>query len=185
MSLFLLGGPMMWPLLAASILALAIIFERIWVAERFTLPADWATTTPPGEILAALTERPAFAHFHAELTTHEPDPDAVTLAGELVVADMEKHLGLLRTTAKLATMMGLLGTIFGMISTFSTVAASTSGVDMTALAEGLWQALITTATGLVIALPSFFAAAIFEARAAATARALTVAATVCTRKAPS
>ena len=185
MSLFLLGGPMMWPLLAASILALALIIERALAASRLTLPAGWKTDTPREIVLSALAEKPEFEAFRKELLRTPIDEGAAALAGELVVADMEKHLGLLRTVAKLATMMGLLGTIFGMIDTFSTIASSASGVDMTALAEGLWQALITTAAGLVVALPAFLAAALFEARAAALARALTIAAAVCSRREPS
>lgn len=58
-------------------------------------------------------------------------------------------------------MLGLLGTIIGMIQTFAVIAQSRSGIDMELLAEGIWQALITTATGLIIAIPAVFCYRIF------------------------
>ena len=61
-------------------------------------------------------------------------------------------------------LLGLLGTVFGMIDTFSAVASAPGGVEMTALADGIWQALITTAAGLSIAIPTILGLSYFESR---------------------
>ena len=68
--------------------------------------------------------------------------------------------------------MGLLGTILGMINTFSRIAESASGVDMTMLAGGIWQALLTTAAGLCIAIPALFFLSFFQNRVRRVADAL-------------
>lgn len=74
-----------------------------------------------------------------------------------LAAMMDKRLPLLATLGRISPLLGLLGTIIGMIQTFAVIAQSRSGIDMELLAEGIWQALITTATGLIIAIPAVFA----------------------------
>lgn len=176
MDLLRLGGPVMVPLILASIAVLAIIIERAIVLARYRLPTNWRPGTPISSMLAALGDRPEFADFREAMLDKGADEASLTLAGEAVVARMEARLGLLATLAKLSTLMGLLGTIIGMIDAFAVIAHATGGVDLAGLADGLWQALITTATGLTIAIPAYLAGAVFEARVAASARALTTAA---------
>ena len=72
--------------------------------------------------------------------------------------------------------MGLLGTVLGMISTFSEIANAQAGVNMNQLAGGIWQALITTAAGLVIAIPALFFLHHFQSRVNSVASALSEAA---------
>ena len=74
--------------------------------------------------------------------------------------------------ARLAPLMGLLGTVLGMISAFSEIASAQAGVNMNQLAGGIWQALITTAAGLFIASPSLFFLHCFQRRVDAAASAL-------------
>jgi biopolymer transport protein ExbB len=97
---------------------------------------------------------------------------ALRLAGEQTLGQLERRLSLLATLARLAPLMGLLGTITGMIGTFSHIASAPAGVDMTLLAAGIWQALITTAAGLCIAIPAQFSLSVFSGRARRVARML-------------
>ena len=128
------------------------------------------------EVLKALDGCEALAQFRAELSKPEPDEESVQLAGEAVVAQLDARLGLLSALAKLATLTGLLGTVLGMIETFAAISYLSGGIDMTSLASGLWQALITTAAGLSIAIPASLALYLFEAGSKRMARILTVAA---------
>lgn len=75
--------------------------------------------------------------------------------------------------------MGLLGTVLGMISAFSEIATAQAGVNMNQLAGGIWQALITTAVGLFIAIPSLFFLHYFQRRTDDVASALSEAANTC------
>ena len=85
---------------------------------------------------------------------------------------LEKHLSLMAVLARLAPLLGLLGTILGMIATFAHIADSGSGINMTLLASGIWQALLTTAAGLSIAIPSLLALHWFRQRVSDIADAL-------------
>ncbi len=161
MELMTLGGPLMWALLAVSIAVLAIIVERWLVLSRYKVPKGLTAVSTVEDVRAALRGVEALSEFAAAVDMPRASEGRLVLAGEAVVAKMEERLGVLATLARAATLLGLLGTILGMIDTFSVVAATTSGIDMTLLADGLWQALITTAAGLVIAIPAFLAYAWF------------------------
>ncbi|MDO5532625.1 MotA/TolQ/ExbB proton channel family protein [Sutterella sp.] len=177
MNILTLGGPMMWPLLAVSIAALAIIVERLLVLSNYRVPKLGASDS--GEAaLAAAGSVELLGEFTTLLKREHPDERLLEAAGQDVIHRMETRLGLLTVLAKSATLLGLLGTILGMISAFFVVAGSTGGVDMSQLADGLWQALITTATGLIIAIPSYLAAAWFQMKADAMARFLMLAANI-------
>ena len=78
-----------------------------------------------------------------------------------IAAFLERRNALLATLGRVSPLLGLLGTIIGMIQTFAVVAQSKSGIDMELLADGIWQALITTATGLIIAIPAILCYRIF------------------------
>lgn len=80
------------------------------------------------------------------------------------LATMTSRMRLLDMVVQAAPMLGLLGTVIGMIDAFSVLAASESGVDPISLADGIWTALTTTAVGLAVALVAFFIATFFEAR---------------------
>lgn len=184
MSLMREGGWMMWPLLAVSIAALAIIVERSLALLGFGFPdrkfdALLLQATSTGniqELAAAMGRYRRLAAFSRAMT--DPDiPEAarentLRLAGEMVVSRLEAHLPLLSILARLAPLMGLLGTILGMITTFAHIANASSGVDMTLLSEGIKQALLTTATGLFIAIPSLFFLYFFQGKARKVADAL-------------
>ena len=175
-----LGGWMMWPLLLASVTALAIVVERLIVFAACPFP-DGAfpglvlEATRTGDV-RALAERmgriPLLLPFAKTLAAEGNRETALRLAGELVLERLEARLPLLSLLARLAPLMGLLGTILGMINPFSRIAESASGVDMTMLAGGIWQALLTTAAGLCIAIPALFFLSFFQNRVRRVADAL-------------
>jgi biopolymer transport protein ExbB len=161
------GGWLMLPILLASILALAISLERAWslriarVAPPDLLARVWQwiksgqldatklkelrANSPLGEILAAglLNSK------HGR----EIMKESIEEAGSHVVHDMERYLSLLGTVAVISPLLGLLGTVVGIIEAF--MAVTSSGMnDPTMLAGGISKALITTAGGIAVAIPA-------------------------------
>jgi len=161
------GGWVMWPLLAISVIALAIVLERFWALRRSTvLPPGlgeevcrWARnvqldpkhidalreTAPLGEVLAAaldVRDRP-----------REIIRERIEDTGRHVMHRLERFLNTLGTIASAAPMLGLLGTVIGMMRLFLGILDHGIG-DMTQLAGGIGQALITTATGICVAIPA-------------------------------
>lgn len=169
------GGWMMWPLLIVSVVNLAIILERFWVINATRAPQKLEPHAGVSEVLEAVGKRSAYQAFKETLTAPKPNEKMIALPGQNIVISMERHLSMLDILAKSTTLMGLLGTVSGMIKAFAVIAESTGGVNMTLLAEGLWQALITTATGLIIAIPSNIASAWFRSAVSETAYFLTLA----------
>jgi biopolymer transport protein ExbB len=161
------GGILMLPIIACSIVALAIIFERLWalrsqrvipnnlVAQIWQLHSKGQLTnahvvtvkegSPLGRILAAgLVNRQ-----HSRIVMKE----AIEEVGRQVVHELERYLNTLGTIASIAPLLGLLGTVIGMIKVFAAI--MTAGVgNPTVLAGGISEALITTAAGLSVAIPS-------------------------------
>jgi biopolymer transport protein ExbB len=164
------GGPIMIPLGLASVLALAIIVERSWnLREPKILPpnevehlyglidkgefdrAEEFAASRPGALnntlLPALQVRGESREYIREV---------VRDAGRQEIPGLERYLGILGTIASIAPLLGLLGTVLGMIQVFAVV--SQQGVGQAdALAGGISQAMITTATGLGIAIPALAA----------------------------
>jgi biopolymer transport protein ExbB len=163
------GGWVMWPLIAGSIVAMAIVIERF-----MTLRAS--RIAPPGlaarvgqqiregkfnrEQLRALREAsPLGFILAAGIASARQGKDAMKQsiedAGGHVVHEMERFLNTLGTIAALSPLLGLLGTVLGMIEVFNVIALRGSG-EPSALAHGISMALITTAAGLVVAIPALF-----------------------------
>lgn len=163
------GGVMMLPIILCSIIAIAIIIERFWtlspsrIAPRNALADVWAKikhnqldagqlrelrmSSPLGQILAAgLVNAKAGRAVMIE---------SIELAASHVVHDMERYLSTLGTIAAVAPLLGLLGTVFGMIEVFSQTVNVGNG-DISLLAGGIAVALITTAAGLIVGIPALF-----------------------------
>ena len=184
MNIFMMGGWMMWPLALVSIMVTAIIIERFLLFSSCPFPAGDFTerlekavegdTAPLLEAVGKVALLKRFADIMA--STHANREASLRIEGEAVVRRLEKHLSMLSILARLAPLMGLLGTVLGMISTFSEIANAQAGVNMNQLAGGIWQALITTAAGLVIAIPALFFLHHFQSRVNAVASALSEAA---------
>ncbi|MBP3731268.1 MAG: MotA/TolQ/ExbB proton channel family protein [Mailhella sp.] len=186
MNIFLMGGWMMWPLAFVSIMVTAIVIERFLFFFSFSFPdrgftelLEKAADGDAVPLCKELEKNPMFCKYAHFLVRQGPNREAsLQVEGESVLKKMEARLSLLSMLAKLAPLMGLLGTVFGMISTFSEIASASSGVNMNQLAGGIWQALITTAAGLCIAIPALFFLHVFQKRANDAADALAEAANV-------
>jgi biopolymer transport protein ExbB len=161
------GGWLMWPIVVCSILALAIIVERCWSLRRSVVaPRDLMSeiqgmtlgdrltneqinsvreTSALGQILAAGLSRQTQQAFLVK--------DAIEEAGGHVVHELERYLNALGTIAATTPLLGLLGTVIGMIKVFSAITAVGVG-DPQVLAGGISEALITTAAGLSVGIPS-------------------------------
>jgi biopolymer transport protein ExbB len=164
------GGLMMWPIIASSVVMVAIVLERLWtLQEKRVLPPDVGThvaewiqhsqldvqhlnqlhrSSPLGQVLAA-----GLAYRHA---SREVLKEVVEDTGRHVVHDLERYLGPLGTIAAISPLLGLLGTVSGMIRSFTAI--TTEGVGNPAvLAGGISEALLTTAAGLAVAIPALIA----------------------------
>ena len=172
------GGFVMWPLLALSIMALAIIVERFMAYSMVRL-GDQGLENRLLDAVARDDEASALDQADKDAPVLKPLIRAVLGSGSeanrereaaVAVEDtqrvLEKRLGFLSVTARLAPLLGLLGTVLGMIRTFSGMASTQGAMDMTALADGIWQALLTTAFGLIIAAPVVLAHQAFLQRQA-------------------
>lgn len=159
------GGVMMIPIILASIIALAIIFERFWALRRSrVMPAadiemarkladsgqvstnaidNLSTSSVVGSVLAT-------GLASSNLPRHVMKEN-VEEAGRHAVHRLERYLPALATIGSISPLMGLLGTVFGMINSFSQISKAGAG-DPAAVAGGISEALITTAAGLMVAL---------------------------------
>jgi biopolymer transport protein ExbB len=160
------GGTFMWPLLIASIIGLAVILERLWTLSR----ARVNTTGLMSQVISALkqdglqggvevcqrTRGPIAAILHAGLMRASKGPEAVEKAiesaGTIEMAFLQRGLIILASIANVAPLLGFLGTVSGMIHAFEAIAAAEQ-VSAKLVATGISEALITTATGLMIAIP--------------------------------
>ncbi|TCK18369.1 biopolymer transport protein ExbB [Thiogranum longum] len=171
------GGWLMAPIIACSIIAFAIIAERLWTLRiRRVIPPElasqvweWAkekkldmermqalrASSPLGRILAAgLINRNA---------SREVMKEAIEDTGRHVVHELERYINTLGTIAAISPLLGLLGTVIGMIKVFSAI--TTQGVgNPAALAGGISEALITTAAGMAVAIPTLMAYRYFRGK---------------------
>lgn len=165
--MFQKGGPLMYPILLCSVLALAIFCERLWTYARLRrgiagLVREVENLTQQGKIDEAIvvcqrTNSPLARIFLAALRAHgrrrEQVKAVVEEVGAREAAPLERYLGLLGTIATIAPLLGLLGTVLGMIEAFTVIATIGVGTPAT-LGSGISQALITTAAGLTVAIPT-------------------------------
>lgn len=171
------GGLVMVPLLACSVVALAIIIERFWTLQRKRILPDnlvaqvwqWAQSgvlddrrvqalrsgSPLGRVLAA-----GIVHRDADRQLMK---ESIEEVGRLEVFALGRYINVLGTIASISPLLGLLGTVMGMIRIFSAV--TKQGVsDPSILAGGISEALITTATGLAVAIPALLFYRFFNRR---------------------
>jgi biopolymer transport protein ExbB len=159
------GWPI-WPLIVASIIALALIFERLWTLRG-------STVAPPGLVDRVLAEyrlkgltpelltqtaqqgplgRILAAGLANVKSTRPVMREAIEEAGRVVTHDLERYLTTLGTIAAMAPLLGLFGTVVGMIEIFGSQSAA--GSNPIQLAHGISVALYNTAFGLIVAIPS-------------------------------
>ena len=165
-SLIQAAGWPIWPLLLASIIAVALIIERLVALRRTRVVPDGLLARVVGELrqgtltdqsIAALEQNsPLGRVFAAGLrnarSSREVMKEAIEESGRGVTHDLERYLTTLGTIASISPLMGLFGTVVGMIELFG--AQSPSGANPMQLAHGISIALYNTGFGLVVAIPS-------------------------------
>ena len=171
------GGWLMWPILACSVVAMAIILERLWslrrrrvmppglMAQVWQWQRDQALT--PERIQALAQGSPLGRLLSAGLInrnhSREVMKEAINDVGRQVVAQLERYLNTLGTIASVSPLLGLLGTVFGMIDIFTVIIDAGVG-NPGVLAGGISEALLTTAAGLTVAIPSLMFHRYFNGR---------------------
>ncbi|MBK1700820.1 MotA/TolQ/ExbB proton channel family protein [Thiococcus pfennigii] len=171
------GGWLMVPIIACSVIAMAIVLERTWALRRRRIMPDGLVTqiwqlhcrnqlsrerieeiragSPLGRMLSA-----GLINRHH---SHEVMKEAISDTGRQVVADLERYLDSLGTIAAVTPLLGLLGTVIGMIDVFGVIMDAGVGRPEV-LAGGISKALITTAAGLSVAIPSLMFHRFFDNR---------------------
>jgi biopolymer transport protein ExbB len=172
------GGPLMWLILVCSIVSVTVFFERLLFFHRATIQV--------GEFLrglANLIQRRNFAEalhecagtpgpvarvVHAAIIRHDAPraelKDIVQEAGQLEVPKLEQKLTILSTIAFVTPLIGLLGTVTGLIDAFVTISTQSGYASSTDISGGIYKSLLTTAAGLVVAIPSSMAYSFLSSR---------------------
>src|SRR6266496_4220304 len=172
------GGLLMWPILICSIISIAVIAERLFYLHRATIHvgeflkglANLIKRRNFAEALheSAGTPGPVARIIHSAIIRHDAQRselrDIVQEAGQLEVPKLERFLPVLATIAFLTPLLGLLGTVAGMIDAFGTIASSGGYATVTELSSGVYKSLLTTAAGLVVATSAFVAYSYLSSR---------------------
>jgi biopolymer transport protein ExbB len=176
-ALFALGGPIVVLLAMLSVVALAVIFYKLWDLWMRPGPssaleaalADWDRGERARAAAALGDLRSPFAPVIAAAMEAGDTPAAterVETMAEAAVARYESGFRLLDAVAQTAPLLGLFGTVLGMIEAFQAMQGAGTSVDPSVLAGGIWVALLTTAVGLAVAIPAALALTWFEGRVA-------------------
>ena len=167
LEMFRQGGYVMYPILLCSILALAIFLERIWTFFRIRRGTNELVReveslvvkkqTEEAIIVCQRTGTPLARIILAALRAVGQPRDQIKVLAEEVgareAAPLERYLGLLGTIATISPLLGLFGTVIGMIDAFNIIASQGAGTPAT-LGGGISKALVTTAAGLAVAIPT-------------------------------
>ena len=166
------GGPALWAIAALSVVTLAIILWKLWgmlrlgvwstrPAERFLQQAFAAGPADPA------VQRDIYTCFVADVLAARrlSEPNAREETGRLaqrILGELRSGLRPLELIVTIAPLIGLLGTVLGMIDAFRTLQESGGQGDPSLLAGGIWEALLTTAAGMAVAIPAAVALTWFE-----------------------
>ncbi|MCC7330413.1 MAG: MotA/TolQ/ExbB proton channel family protein [Gammaproteobacteria bacterium] len=165
------GGLLMIPIIGCSVIACAIVLERLWTLQRRrVLPPDltrqvweWVSRNElnHAHIQALQAGSPLGRILSAGLLNRNRErqimKEGIEDTGRHVVHDLERYLNLLGTIAAISPLLGLLGTVTGMVRIFAAISATGAVGDPAALAGGISEALITTVGGLIVAIPTLVA----------------------------
>ena len=171
------GGLMMIPIIICSIITLAVVVERMWALQTKRVAPKhmvsqiyhlYKRNKMDNNALTALRESSALGQILAAgLSTIEKEreimKESIEETGRHVVHELEKYLNMLGTVASISPLLGLLGTVIGMIKVFTVITSQGVG-NPAILAGGISEALITTAAGLSVAIPSLIAYRYFRRR---------------------
>lgn len=173
-----LGGPVVAILILMSVLTLAVTIYKLWQfaasgVGRHRVLSDALAAWDAGDGGAARLRLAESRSYLAPLVgkaMQGPDQpglaDRLDAEAGLALARLERGFRLLDTVAQLAPLLGLFGTVLGMIEAFQSLQTAGSSVDPSLLAGGIWVALLTTAVGLAVAMPTSMILAWLESRTA-------------------
>jgi len=161
------GGWLMWPIILCSILTMAIVAERLWAYQsKKVIPSNLVAQIwqlhKNDQITAAhvatVRDSSPLGRMLASGLINRDHPremmkEAIEEEGRQVVHDLERYLNSLGTIAAITPLLGLLGTVIGMIKVFAAITSAGVG-NPAVLAGGISEALITTAAGLSVAIPA-------------------------------
>jgi biopolymer transport protein ExbB len=173
------GGWMIWPILLSSVIALGIIFERFWsLRQERIMPQELVKkmsllqqqSAALDADIEAIHGDSAFASIvkvaiQQRTASNTVQRERLEEVGRQIVHELQLFLTTLGTIAVITPLLGLLGTVLGMIDVFM-VMSSTSVTEPEALAGGIAQALITTAAGISVAIPSLIFVRYFRRKVA-------------------
>ena len=168
------GGPVMYPIILCSIIAVAIVIERAYHLYRAKIDTrkfmdEIANVLKRNKIMEAIeicdkTPGPIAHILRAGILKHDRPKqeikEAIEEAGLYEVPRMEKNLTALATIAHISPLLGLLGTVVGMVGCFQVIQQKSTSLNPVSpgdLAGGIWAALITTVAGLAVAIPVYVA----------------------------
>jgi len=172
------GGVLIWPLLGCSVLGLAVFFERLvrlfraasrdpGLVERVVekvLTGDLEGARRESAREGGAVGRMLYEGLSMGFTDLETVERLLASAVERELAGLSRYFGLLALIGNLAPLLGLLGTVIGMIKAFQTVEALGERVTPSHLAGGIWEAMLTTAAGLTVAIPVMIGLSYLEGR---------------------
>lgn len=168
LSIFLKGGYLMWPILLCSVLGLTVIIDRYIVLRKTKINIPAFTVRIRG-LIKKRDISGAISHCMEEKSPvaniirrglkkyrlgHERVKEAIENAGRQEISKLEKGLSVLATIAGIAPLLGFLGTVTGMIQAFMRIEDLAGSANPSDLAGGIWEALITTAFGLIVGIPA-------------------------------
>jgi len=168
------GGPMMYLIILSSVLALGVVMERVYHLTRARIDADKfmdeiLTVLKRNKIIEAIemcnkTPGPIAHIVKAGILKHDRSrveiKEAVEEAAQLEIPRLEKHIPILAAIAHITPLLGLLGTVTGMVKAFQVIqekAQMMVPVNPGDLAGGIWEALLATLAGLAVAIPTYIA----------------------------
>ncbi len=170
-TLFLKGGPLMILIGLCSVTAMAVFLERVFQFRRAQIDTEkfmsgMRNLLKKESYIEAIsiceeTPGPVAAVMKAGILKHDQSKEAIKEALENTshyeIPRLEKNMVILSTIAQISPLIGLLGTVTGMIKAFMKIQEKAGFVNPGDLAQGIWEALITTAGGLIVAIPAFVA----------------------------
>jgi len=168
LEIFMKGGVVMWFILTCSVIGLAVVIDRFFVIRRakINIPAFMVRLRGlikkkdiSGAVSVCMEEKSPIANIVRKGLKkyrfgHDRVKEAIENAGKQEVIKLEKGLPVLATVAGIAPLLGFLGTVTGMISAFMTIKDLAGSANPSDLAGGIWEALLTTAFGLIVGIPA-------------------------------
>ena len=170
LELFLKGGLVMWPILLCSLITVAVIIEKYIMLSKSNidpkqLMVKIRSSLSRNDLAGAVDACTKIKAPVANILKHgvinykhgqQAVKEAIELAGKEEIFHLEKRLSVLANMAGTAPMLGFLGTVTGMIAVFHTIEQLSGNVNPSVLAAGIWEAMLTTAFGLIVGIPALY-----------------------------